>query len=225
MDTPGGKISALVWLGGTFCRQFFYFFIMEVFVIVGENIFIIQNFLQVGGWIMCNATFFTAMQFVGTMMSSYGQLQEGRASAAESNYKAQIASNNAIIANQNAEAALDKGRADVRDVKRKTRQIIGLQRAELAAQGFDVGEGSSIDILGDTAALGELDVLRIQADAENRALNFKRQADSFTAQGRLDIFAGRNEETAGRIDAASTLLTGASKVGSDFLKKKPKRKP
>lgn len=47
--------------------------------------------------------------------------------------------------------------------KKTTDSRIDLQRAQLAAQGFDMSEGLSIDILADMAALGELDVFRIEA--------------------------------------------------------------
>ncbi len=174
---------------------------------------------------MCNPTAFAAMSFIGTMVSSYGQLQAGRAAKDEADYRAGIARNNAAIADQNAETALEKGRVDVEDKKRETLQAIGLQRAQLAAQGFDVSAGSSIDILGDTAALGMLDNLRIQADAENRAHSFRTQADSFLAESGLLSLAGENAQSASRIGAVGTLIGGAARAGSGLLDKKATKKP
>lgn len=161
------------------------------------------------------------VQFIGAGISAYGVFRQGQAASAEADFRSQIASNNAIIANQNAEIALEKGRAEIRDERRRTRQAIGLQRAQLAAQGFDVSEGSSIDILGDTAALGELDVLRIEADAENRARNFRIQAGSFESEATLGRVASKTARQAGRIGAGSTLITGASRAGATFLTLKP----
>ncbi len=166
---------------------------------------------------MCNPVIFMV---VGTMISAYAQYRQGQAASAQAKFTGQVASNNAIIAGQNAELALEKGRADVRDVRRETVQRIGSQRARLAAMGFDVSEGSSIDILGDTAALGELDVLRIEADAENRALNFRRQGSDFESEATLGRFAAKGARRAGTIGAVSTLLTGASRAGTTFLDRK-----
>lgn len=167
---------------------------------------------------MCNPAAVAAIQIVGAGISAYGVFRQGQAASAEADFRSQIAGNNAIIAGQNAEIALEKGRAEIRDERRKTKQRIGLQRAQLAAQGFDVSEGSSIDILGDTAALGELDVLRIEADAENRARNFRIQASSFESEATLGRFASKNALTAGRIGAGSTLITGAARAGKTLLK-------
>ncbi len=106
-----------------------------------------------------------AAQIVGTIINAVGQFRQGQTSAAQSNFTARIATNNAIIAGNNAAAAIEKGQADIRDVRRETGQRIGLQRAQLAGAGFDVSEGTAIDIVGDTAALGELEVqLRVKSE-------------------------------------------------------------
>lgn len=161
-------------------------------------------------------------QLIGVGISAYGQFQQGRQSSAEAKFRSRVASNNAIIADQNAELALERGRAEARDVRLKTAQRIGSQRAQLAAMGFDVSEGTSIDILGDTAALGELDVLRVEADAENRARNFEIQAGGFESEATLGRFAAKGARRAGAFGAASTLITGASRAGTTFLdRKKP----
>lgn len=171
---------------------------------------------------MCSPTLaLTTISVIGTGIQAFGALRQSQASSSEANYRAGIANNNAIIANQNAEIVLQRGEADVADQKRETRQRIGLQRAQLAAAGFDVSEGSSIDILGDTAALGELDVLRIDVDAKNRADNFRSQSANFQAESDLGRFSAKNKKKAGRIDAASSLISGAATAGSFFLATKP----
>lgn len=161
---------------------------------------------------------FSIASLVGTGIQTFGALRAGNAASNESRFKSQVASNNAIIANQNADIALEKGRADVKDQRRLTKQRIGLQRAQLAGQGFDVSQGSSIDILSDTASLGELDVLRIEADAQNKARNLRNTALGFESEATLGRLASKNERKAGKISAASTLLTGAVKSGAFFLK-------
>ena len=131
---------------------------------------------------------------IGTGVQAFGIIRQSRAASGQADYASQIAANNAAIAEQNAQISLEKGKADEADKRRETRQRIGLQRAQLAGMGFDVSEGSSIDILGDTAALGELDVLRIDADAENRANNFRKQAANFEAEATLGRFAAKNKK-------------------------------
>jgi len=162
-----------------------------------------------------------ATSLVSTAVQTFGMIRQSSAASAESRYRSGIAANNAIIAEQNAQIALQKGEADIADKRRETRQLIGLQKAQLAAQGFDISQGSSIDILGDTAALGELDVLRIEEDAQNRAANFRHQASGFQAESTLGRFASKNQKTAGTLKATSTLITGATTAGLTQLALKP----
>jgi hypothetical protein len=164
---------------------------------------------------------FTALSAVGTAVQTIGVIRQSRAASGQAAFKAGIARNNAIIAENNAQIALQKGEADVADKKRETRQRIGLQRAQLAAAGFSVSEGSSIDILGDTAALGELDVLRIDTDAKNRAANFRGQSANFQAESDLGRLAVKSKKKAGNLKAASSLISGASKTGTTFLATRP----
>ncbi len=174
---------------------------------------------------MCEPTSITyaVVAVAGIAMSAYSQQQQAKAAAKQSDFSSQVAANNAKIAANNAEIALGKGEADIEDQKLRTKQRIGLQTAQLAAQGFDVSGGSSIEILGDTAALGELDVLRIDADAQNRAANFRNQSANFQSESNLGRFAAKNQRRAGNINAASTLITGASRAGSGFLDLKSKQ--
>lgn len=167
---------------------------------------------------MCSAQALGVANLVGTGIRTFGAIRASSAASNESRFKSQVASNNTIIANQNADIALEKGRADVKDQRRLTKQRIGLQRAQLAGQGFDVSQGSSIDILSDTASLGELDVLRIEADAQNKARNLRNTALGFESESTLGRLASKNERKAGKISAASSLLTGAVRSGAFFLK-------
>lgn len=174
-----------------------------------------------GGSLITLGNVLTAVSIVSTVVQTLGVIRQSRAASGEADFRSQIASNNAQIAANNAQIALEKGEADVADKRREIRQRIGLQRAQLAGQGFDVSEGSSIDILGDTAALGELDVLRIESDASNRAENFRQQASGFQAESTLGTFAAKNIKKAGTLRATSTLITGATTAGLTQLALKP----
>lgn len=174
-----------------------------------------------GNSIFTTRNIFTGFSVLGTLFQTLGVARQAQAASNEAEFRAAIAANNAIIAANNAQIALEKGEADVADKRRETRQIISIQRAQLAAQGFSVSEGSSIDILGDTAALGELDVLRIEADAENRAENFRQQGAGFQAESTLGTFAAKNIKKAGTLKATSTLITGVTTAGLTQLALKP----
>ncbi len=170
---------------------------------------------------MCNPTAIAAISVVSTGIRAFGVIQQTRAARAESRFKSQIASNNAEIANRNADQVLQKAEADILEKRRETQQRLGLQRAEIAAAGFQLGEGTTIDILGDTAALGEVDVLRIQQDADNQAENFRAQGVNFQTEAELGRLQRKNIGRAGKIGVATTLITGAERAGSLLAKKTP----
>ena len=163
------------------------------------------------------STALTGLSLVGTGLSALGTFSNSRSVARAADYRAGIANNNALIAEQNAILALEKGVADVEDKRLETRQRMGYEKTRLASMGFFVGEGSSVEILRDTAILGELDALRITADAENRANNFRQQAGDFRTMADLNAFASQSAKTAGNINTAGTLITGAADAGTTFL--------
>lgn len=161
-----------------------------------------------------------ALSAVGTGIQIFSQMRQSRAASAESDFTTRIAQNNATIAANNADRILEKSEADIAEKRRETQQRLGLQRAQIAAAGFDLGSATTFDILGDTAALGELDVLRIEEDAENRAANFRAQGTNFQTEVALGRLQAENIERAGKLEAVGTLITGAAGAGA-LLAKKP----
>jgi len=61
----------------------------------------------------------------------------------------------------------------------------------LVAQGFDISKGSSIDVLGDTKVLLELDLLCIEIDAWDKARNLRIQEGHFMTECELNAFAAK----------------------------------
>ena len=160
------------------------------------------------------STALTGLSLVGTGLSAFGMFSNSRSTARAADYRAGIANNNALIAEQNAILALEKGVADVEDKRLETRQRMGYEKTRLASMGFFVGE---VEILADTAILGELDALRITADAENRANNYRQQAGDFRTMADLNAFASQSAKTACNINTAGSLITGAANAGTTFL--------
>jgi hypothetical protein len=139
-------------------------------------------------------------------------------------FKGQVARRNAVIAQQNADAIRDRGEQAIQDKRRQIINISGAARARQAALGFIVGEGSNLDLIGDLAEAGELDILRLRDAADLEARNAEEQANLDEFQARLfDLEAG--SALAGLVlgnpllAGAGTLLEGAGTVfaqGVDF---------
>lgn len=132
----------------------------------------------------------TTFQVVGT-------LQSARASENAANY-------NAAVARNNAASARDQADADARRQRILGEKALGGIRAAAGASGITM-EGSPLDVLGESAANAELDVLSIKYKGELRAMGHESDAT-------LDAAKASNTRTTGYLAAAGTLLEGGSNV-------------
>jgi hypothetical protein len=133
------------------------------------------------------------LNVVGGVTQAYGQVQAGRSSARVAEFNAQMAELQARDAERRGGEAANRHRQQVT-------RVIGSQRAALAAQGVDVGDGSALDMQIDTASLGELDALQIRNNAAREAFGYRASAIDSRRRGRL----GR-ADSAGQ--AFNTILT------------------
>lgn len=153
---------------------------------------------------------------LGMAFSALGKIQSARQQQAQFKYQAQIARNNQIIANQSADDELARGRVEEQQKRLQASRLKGKQRTTLAANGVVIDEGSALDILEDTAALGEFDTLVIRSNAERRATALRNQAGGFGVQAQMFSTAGSNAMSDGFLGAAGSLVTGASQVANKW---------
>lgn len=162
---------------------------------------------------MCElATIAAVASIAGTAMSVMGQMQAGDAAAKSAEYNAAVARNNQIVADRQADDAVKRGQVAEDEQRRKTAQIKGAQRAALGASGVALDSGSPLDILGDTAAFGELDALTIRNNASREAYGYKVQGMNFAAEAGLADARGAAAKQSALIGAGATLLSGAGNV-------------
>lgn len=174
-------------------------------------------------------------QLAGGLLGAFGAFQAGRADAGASKYQAQVARNNAAFAEAqaaelerraeiNARDAIERGQQIQVDKALEYRKLIGRQIAALAANGVDVGDGSSLEIISDTHALAALDQETIRANAEREAIAIKtgamdqimalnQQSRNFIAEGALLKSRAAFSTQAGVINAGAALITTAGNVG------------
>lgn len=145
-----------------------------------------------------------------------GQLGNGIDAQNQSAYKAAVLRNNALIANENARAALERGQIAAQEKQVETQQTIGLQKATLAAHGIVVNQDTGLDLSIDAARLGKLDELTILRNAEREALAYKMQGINFTSEAKAAKSEGRSGMLAGLIGGAGTLINTASTVASKW---------
>ena len=153
---------------------------------------------------MSKAMVATVMMGVGTAVSAYGAYQQGKAQKRLNEYNAQVAE-------QNAQIAQEKADYDKEQLKRRIRKMKGTTTVALAKAGVDATEGSAIDLFEELAIESEKDLLMIQYNTDLK----KR---GYTIEAATSRYTGAMAYQAGKMKAASTLLTGGSstyKYGRD----------
>lgn len=134
--------------------------------------------------------------------------QAADAAKQAANYNAQIANNNAIIDAQQRSSTLQQGEVEAQKSMRDQAQTIGAQRAQMAANGIDLTQGSAQDLLASTKFLGGIDVNTIQSNAA-------RQAWGYEVQGMNDKSAGQMEKW--KADSINPTAIGAMAAGQSIL--------
>jgi len=140
-----------------------------------------------------------------------GSIMQGYAQSQAANYNAQVARNNQIVANQNAQIALQTGQTQEEAKRIQTGEMMGGIVASQAASGVNPNTGSALSVRSSAAETGELDALTIRSNANLQARNLTYQAAQYGAQSQL------YSSQAGW-DVANSILGGASSVSYKWLK-------
>lgn len=149
----------------------------------------------------------------GAGIQAAGALQQGDANSHAANYSAQVAYNNAIIDEQNAEYAIQSGVTKSADQSMKGAAVGGKIKAGLAANGVDVNTGSALDVQESQRETSKLDTETTMNNAELQAYGYRAKESGDIAQSQLDRAQADQAKTAGEISAAGGLLSNASAIG------------
>lgn len=146
---------------------------------------------------------------LGTGVSVVGAIMQGQQNQAMADYQSKVAENQATVAGYQAKEATRQGAIEEKQQRLRVAQIKGQQRTGFAGAGVTVDSGSSMDILADTAYLGEQDALTIRHNAAMKGWSLKAQAANYSAQSGMYSAQGSNAYTSGLINAGGSLLSGA----------------
>lgn len=136
----------------------------------------------------------TIVTVASTVFGVVSAISQGNAAKKAADYNAQINTQNAAIARQNAS---DKAK----QVDRDNYLRLGAIRANTGKNGGEGDTGSVLDVLGDVAAQGEL-------DKQYTIYQGELQARGYTNTATLDSYQGENAQTSGYLKAGSELLGG-----------------
>ena len=157
-----------------------------------------------------------AVGLAGAAVSAFGSVEAGNAAKASSDYQAQVARNNATIANQNVAWTAESGESKVAAQGMKTAANVGATKAAQGASNIDVNSGSASNVRVAEGKLGALDALTIRSNNSREAYGYEVASVSDTAESGLLTQQGKQQQIAGDIGGVSSFLSGASSVGSKY---------
>ncbi len=148
----------------------------------------------------------TATLIASTVASGVSQNQQAQFQSDSLQYQARVEENAATRTRNVGIEEENRHREEVA-------QLIGRQRARMAASGIRIDQGTSLDLQEDASILGEADAMRIRR-------NFTDRADVLDQQSSLSRFEAGATRQAGRNALAGSLLTaGGQFVGSGVADK------
>lgn len=149
----------------------------------------------------------------GAGIQAYGAISGGQAQKSAMYYRAAIAKNNQIIAEQNATSAIEAGQAKGQIQGLKGRAVGGAIRANQGRSGVDVNTGSNVDVQEAQREQSQLDTETVLHNADLQAYGYRTQATNYAAEAELDKKSGDDAQTAGYLKAAGGLLSSAGSLG------------
>ena len=157
-----------------------------------------------------------ALQSAGAMASTVGAYKNAQAQKASLDYEAAVARNNQQLTEYQANIAQQDGAIQENNLQLKVAQTTGDQRAALAANGVDLGEGSANEILASTKFMGTRDVMQLRDNTARRVWALNNQAAGYGSEAAADLAA--KDAINPFTTAASTALTSAGQVAGNWYK-------
>ena len=148
---------------------------------------------------------------LGGVISAVGTIAGGIAQSNALKYQAQVAQNNAIIANQNAQYAIEAGQQKAAAQSLKEAEVGGAIKAAQAANNVDVNTGSNKEVQISQRMLGKLNTETQLSNAQLTAYGYRSQATNYQAQSQLYAYEAPQAETAGFLGGAGQIFGAASK--------------
>ncbi|GAN88053.1 hypothetical protein LU298_11480 [Komagataeibacter intermedius] len=157
-----------------------------------------------------------AMGAGGSLLGGVGSILGGISEASQDKYEARIAQQNANMAGRDADVALDQGDVAAQRAYQQGAQQLGAQRAQMAANGVTLNNGSALDVQNATAMTTGQNVAGIQYNANARAVDYRNQVVNFDNEAAADKKAASSAILGGAMGAAGSLIGGASQFADKW---------
>lgn len=154
------------------------------------------------------------LQAAGAVSGAIGGFYAAKSTKRQLQFEAAMADINARISELGAQQELLNGQQQVGALTLQAGQLKGRQRAAMAANGIDLGEGNAAELQASTDILKAIDANTIEANAVRSAWGLRTQGANFQSEAlaKRGTAAGISPFMAG----ASSLLTGAGQVSKQW---------
>lgn len=149
----------------------------------------------------------TAVAAAGTVVSGVNQSRQYA-------YKAKVDAGNAKLDQAASADAANRGAIEEQRQYRKNAQILGAQRAALAANGVEVDFGSAADLQADTKRIGQEDAATIRENTIREQRGFEISAANNLNEAAAGRASARSKLVETAFDTGKTILGGAKQVSS-----------
>lgn len=155
---------------------------------------------------------------LSTGVSLVGGIQQASAASDAAKYQAQVARNNQIISEQNAQYAISAAEAKAQAEDLKQRALLGSIEAAQGASGIAFDSPSLEQIRESQAQVGRLSTRTVYNEGQLVALGQKQRASQYGSDAELTSARSSSARTAGYIGAGTSLLSGASSFSDKWMK-------
>lgn len=152
-------------------------------------------------------------------VAAYSVHQQAKSAKEQAHYQSSVANNNKVIADRAADDSIKRGAIEEQRRRQDIELLKGKQTAGFAGSGTDLSSESVYDVIGETAALGELDALTIRSNYARESYEKRVMGMNYGAQGLLFNYqaqsinpatsAGLSAVTSAGQFSQSALLAGA----------------
>jgi hypothetical protein len=146
-----------------------------------------------------------AVQIAGTMVGAMGQ-------AGNLRYEAGVADTNKTLSNAQAKDSILNTNLEAQRARRDQSQTSGRQVAAMAANGVDLGFGSTLDVQRDTAQLGAEDMFQLYKAGNERTKGFETNAFNYRTQAVAKRAQAKGAIINGIFSSVGTALGAASQI-------------
>lgn len=154
------------------------------------------------------------LQAAGAVSGAIGGFYGAKVTKNQLAFEASMARINARISELGARSAFERGQKEVASLTMQAGQLKSRQRAAMASNGIDLGEGNAAEVQASTELMKELDKQTLEANAVRSAWGYRVEASNMQSAAMMKegSAAGISPLMAG----ASSLLTAAGKVAKSW---------